>query len=192
MVRCIAYLARAELALQLDDKTAAVADLEAADAVAPKEASLRLRMAFAYERLERLKSAIAQTTLWIDSHEDDARLTDAMGLRCWARALDGTDIALALKDCNAAIKSTDKSSGIFAKLAGSRGLVYLRIGDYERSIADYDTALRSDAKDPWSLYGRGIGKLRKHENAAGNLDIANATAIWPQVGEQFARRGIVP
>jgi tetratricopeptide (TPR) repeat protein len=187
-----ALIARAQLLLQRGDKQRAATDLDAADALAPKESNERYQIAFAYERADRLANAIAQLTLWIESHADDARLPDALNSRCWIRALDGTDLALALKDCNAALKLADKSSALYARVADSRGLVLLRMGDYDKSIADYDASLKIEARDAWSLYGRGIDKLRKHENSAAEADMAQAAAIWPSVADEFKRRGIVP
>jgi tetratricopeptide (TPR) repeat protein len=161
-------------------------------AIVPKEADERYQMARAYERADRLAPAIAQITLWIDSHADDARLPGALNSRCWFRALEGVDLALALKDCNSALKGADKASPFYARVAGSRGLVFLRMGDYDRSIADYDASLKINAKNAWSLYGRGIDKRRKQETSEGDADIARAAALWPQVVEEFKRRGIVP
>jgi predicted aspartyl protease/tetratricopeptide (TPR) repeat protein len=187
-----ALIARAELSLARGDKLAAGADLDAADAVAPKEADVRFEMADDYQRAERLAPAVAQLTLWLDSHANDARVPLALNSRCWWRALDDVDLPLALQDCNSALKKTDKSNPWYGKVADSRGLVFLRMKAYDKSIADYDTSLRIDAKDAWSLYARGVDKLRKQQTAAGNADIARATAVWPQVAEEFKRRGIVP
>jgi tetratricopeptide (TPR) repeat protein len=187
-----ALIARAELSLARGDKLAAGADLDAADAVAPKEADVRFEMADDYQRAERLAPAVAQLTLWLDSHANDARVPLALNSRCWWRALDDVDLPLALQDCNSALKKKDKSNPWYGKVADSRGLVFLRMKAYDKSIADYDTSLRIDAKDAWSLYARGVDKLRKQQTAAGNADIARATAVWPQVAEEFKRRGIVP
>jgi tetratricopeptide (TPR) repeat protein len=185
-------IARAELLLQRGDKDLAAADLDAADAIAAIQADERYKIAYAYGRADRLAPAIAQLTLWIDSHADDARLPEALNSRCWFRALEGADLALALKDCNTAFKRAEKSSPFLAQVADSRGLVYLRMGDYDRSIADYDASLRINPKNAWALYGRGIAKLRKQKTVDGDADIAQATAVWARVPEEFKRRGIVP
>jgi tetratricopeptide (TPR) repeat protein/predicted aspartyl protease len=185
-------IARAKLLLQRGDNDLAVADFDAADAIAPREADERYQMAQAYERADRLAAATAQVTLWIDTHADDARLPEALNMRCWNRALQGADLPLALKDCNAALRRADKSSPFYAEVADSRGLVFLRMGDYDKSIADYDASLKIIAKNAWSLYGRGIDKLRKQKTSDGEADIAQATAVWPRIVEEFKRRGIVP
>jgi tetratricopeptide (TPR) repeat protein len=178
--------------LQTGDNHRAAADLSAADAVAPKQADTRFVMAEMYEHADLLDAAIADFDLWIASHEDDARVPEALNSRCWARALAGTNLPLALKDCNAALKRAAKSSPFYAKVADSRGLVLLRMGEYDKSIADYDASLKINPKNAWSSYGRGIDELRKGKTAEGQADIAAALGIWTHIAEAFDRRGIAP
>ncbi len=185
-------MARADLFIQRGDNLAADKDLDAADATAPKEANERYEMGHANARTDRFAIAVTQFSLWIESHPDDARLPVALNSRCWIRALEGVDLQLALKDCNAASRHAEKSSELYAKVSDSRGLVYLRMGAYDQSIADYDVSLKFNPKNAWSLYGRGMDELRKLQTAAGEADIAQATAIFPQVADEFKRRGIVP
>jgi tetratricopeptide (TPR) repeat protein/predicted aspartyl protease len=185
-------ISRAELLLEGGEKVRAAADLGAADAVAPKEADERYEMAQTYERADLLEAAIAQYDLWIAAHDVDARQPYALNGRCWARALRGIDLALALKDCDAALKRTGRSSPVYERAVNSRGLVLLRMGNYDKSIAAYDTSLKIDPKDAWSWYGRGIDKLREQKSAEGEADIAQARTLWPKVDEEFARRGIAP
>jgi tetratricopeptide (TPR) repeat protein len=66
------------------------------------------------------------------------------------------------------------------------------MGDYKNSIADYDASIKLNPRDAWSLYGRGIDKLRTQQSKAADEDIAQAKAIWPEVVEEFKQRGIVP
>jgi hypothetical protein len=66
------------------------------------------------------------------------------------------------------------------------------MGEYDKSIGDYDASLKINAKNASSLYGRGIDKLREQKTSEGDGDIAQATAMGPQVVEEFKRRGIVP
>jgi tetratricopeptide (TPR) repeat protein len=72
----------------------------------------------------------------------------------------------------------------------SRGFVYLKLGDYDRAIADYDAALKNNPKIAYSLYGRGVAKLKKGDNDSGNSDIAAAKAINPDSAEDFVRYGV--
>jgi tetratricopeptide (TPR) repeat protein/predicted aspartyl protease len=187
-----ALVARAALSLERGDKATAGADLDAADAIAPKEADVRLQMASAYERAGRLPPAVAQLTLWLDSHADDARVPLALNSRCRFRALADLDLPLALKDCNAALRGADKSSPLYSRIADSRGLVFLRMNNYDKSIADYNASLKIDPKDAWSLYGRGIARLRKQEVMTGTADIDSAKSLRPQIADDFRRWGIVP
>ncbi len=187
-----ALIARAEVLIQDGDMALAVSDLDAADSVAPRGAEERYQIGEAYERADRLAPAVAQLTFWIDAHAVDARLPNVLNTRCWLRALEATDLELALKDCNSALRRAAKASAFYAQVSDSRGLVFLRMGEYEKSIADYDASLKINAKNAWSLYGRGIDKQHMHKNAEADADIAEATAVWPGVAEEFKRRGIVP
>ena len=49
-----------------------------------------------------------------------------------------------------------------------------------------------NAKSAWSLYGRGIDKVREHNAAEGQSDMDQAIAIWPQIADEIKRRGITP
>jgi tetratricopeptide (TPR) repeat protein len=185
-------VSRAHLLFQSGERARAAADLDAADAAASKESDLRLQMANAYEALDVLSAAVRQYDLWIEFHPADARYPAALNGRCWARALQGEALPLALKDCNAARRSAEKSSPLLPKVLDSRGLVFLRMGDYGKSIADYDASLKIAPRNAWSLYGRGIDEIREHRVPEGQADLARAEAIWPQVAEEFGRRGITP
>jgi tetratricopeptide (TPR) repeat protein/predicted aspartyl protease len=187
-----ALVSRADLSLQEGDKPHAGADLDSADAVAPKQADVRFEMAHAYERADLSKSAIAQYDLWITWHADDARLPQALNSRCWVRALIDVELPLALKDCNAALRRADKSSPLYARVANSRGLVLLRMGDYDKAISDYDASLKITPKDAWSWYGRGIAKLRQQKTSDGQADLAQATALSPRIADEFRRYGLAP
>jgi tetratricopeptide (TPR) repeat protein len=185
-----ALVSRAELSLQGGDRLRARADLDAADAGASKQADVRFAIARAYQSAGLADAAIAQYDLWVMWHADDARMPEALDSRCWVRALTGVDLVLALKDCNAALRRADKSNPLYARITNSRGLVLLRMGDYDKSISDYDAALKISPKNPWSWYGRGIDKLRKKKISEGQADIAQATSIWPKIAEEFNRHGI--
>jgi tetratricopeptide (TPR) repeat protein len=107
-----------------------------------------------------------------------------MNGRCWARALAGRDLPLALKDCDAALHR-DKSASYF----DSRGMVELRMGEYDRAIADYDQALALAPKMPWSLYGRGLAKHHMND-ASAQSDLDAAIAMDPQLPSRAKELGI--
>jgi predicted aspartyl protease/tetratricopeptide (TPR) repeat protein len=187
-----ALVSRARLLLTSGDVTGATADLDSADRTASKQEDLRYDMAEGYESVDRLSASVQQFDLWIAAHGDDWRIPYALNGRCWARALAGSDLPLALKDCDDALKRAGKGSAFYAKVEDSRGLVFLRLGDYAKSIADYDAAIAIVPKTAWSWYGRGIGKLRQHQTAAGEADIAQAKSLSPTIADKFTRYGLLP
>ena len=58
------------------------------------------------------------------------------------------------------------------------------------AIADIDQALKLRPTLASALYGRGVAKIKKGENADGEADVSAAKAIKPNVAEEFARYGI--
>ena len=79
-----------------------------------------------------------------------------------------------------------------AEVLDSRGLLYLRRGDYAKAIADYDAALSIKPKIAWSLYGRGVAELRGGDKAKGQADIADATALSAELPAKAKLYGVMP
>lgn len=185
-----ALLARASLRAGRHDAGALyAADLDAANRSLPKEADARLHLGRLYEDAGQPAAAVVEYTKWIDSRpREDLRMAGALNSRCWARALTGEALDLAVADCNAALKMRPDT----AAFLDSRGLVHLRKSDYDKAIADYDAALHLQPKSAWSLYGRGLAKLHKGLTADGQTDVAAATALEPKIAEHAARYGITP
>jgi tetratricopeptide (TPR) repeat protein len=79
----------------------------------------------------------------------------------------------------------------FPQIFGYRGLVYLKLGQFDEALADYDVALTL-TKNPnhadW-FYGRGVTKLRKGEAPGGNADIESAKTIKADIAEEYAKYG---
>ena len=185
-------IAHAELSLSRGDRSGGGAELDAADAAAPKEADIRLTLAELYGRADLLDQSLKQFDLWIEFHSVDGRMPEALNGRCWIRALQGTQLPQALKDCNAARGRVDKSNPLLARILDSRALVFLRMNEYEKSMADYDVSLKMNPKSAWGWYGRGIVELRLNKAAAGNTDIEHAKTLAPKVADAFSRYGITP
>jgi predicted aspartyl protease/tetratricopeptide (TPR) repeat protein len=183
-----ALLARAHLRVK-SDVAAATADLEAADRLLAKEAVEHLDIADVYEQADLLPAAVAQFSMWIDTHErTDVRMPNVLNSRCWTRALWGQELDAALADCNGALKLQAENPTFL----DSRGLVYLRLGNYDKSIADYSAALAREPKIAWSRYGRGISRLRKGLTMEGQADIAAATELSPKIAETAGKYGVSP
>ena len=99
-----ALLARAGLRLRNGQLALAAADVDAADAAAPKDSNERRAMALIYERTQHVPKAIIQNDLWIASHPNDTALADALSARCAERAVLREHPDKALEDCDAAVK----------------------------------------------------------------------------------------
>ncbi|HLY51649.1 MAG TPA: tetratricopeptide repeat protein, partial [Steroidobacteraceae bacterium] len=143
-----ALIARAQLRARRGDPAEAISpDLDAADHAAPKGAAVRLELGNLYESIRNYPVAIAQFDGWISAHHaDDVQMARARNERCRARALTGHGLDEALEDCNFAVHRGPKT----ASFHDSRGLVYLRLGQYAKAIADYDAALALNPKIAWS------------------------------------------
>jgi tetratricopeptide (TPR) repeat protein/predicted aspartyl protease len=188
----IARATRASLEIRANDFAAARADLDRADAAAPKEADIRFLLAQQYSSADAQEAVIRQLDFWIEVHESDARIARALDARCRARAWLGQDLAKALADCNRGLRIADKKSDADWQLYDSRGLVRLRMGDFDKAIADYDTSLKARPHAPTALYGRGLAKLKRNQTAEGQADLAEAGKLRPKVAEWFAKHGISP
>ncbi|WP_340317186.1 aspartyl protease family protein [Rhizorhabdus argentea] len=182
-----ARLSRAMLHLVEKDNAAARADLDAASKAAAKEADQRFAFAELYSALEDWSAAIEQLDLWIAIHPVDSRKPVALNERCWARALLNQALPAALEDCNMAIRLRPKTVAFL----DSRGLVRLRMGDFDKAIADYDTVLATQPKLGWSLLGRGLARRRSGKKAEGKADIDAGIAIDPTLAEQAKKYGII-
>jgi len=68
--------------------------------------------------------------------------------------------------------------------------VQLKLGAFDRAIADYGAAVAKNPKDADSLYGRGMAKLKSGDRAGGEADIAAAKAIKPDIAEVYRGYGV--
>jgi tetratricopeptide (TPR) repeat protein len=97
---------------------------------------------------------------------------------------------MALKDCNFAVSHSLKGSN--SEMLDTRGFARLRLGDYDKSIDDYDAALKIKPQLASALYGRGIAKIKKKNVADGEADIASAEKISPKIADRLKAMGILP
>jgi WD40 repeat protein/tetratricopeptide (TPR) repeat protein len=128
-------------------------------------------------------SAAADVSLeWIRIRPDEA---DAWNALCWYRAILG-QLQDALANCNRAIDLNPND----AAARDSRGFTYLKLGEFGKSIADYDIALNIRPTSEYSLYGRGLAKRGKGDVAAGEADIKAAEDRNPDIAEKFVGLGV--
>lgn len=185
-----ALMSRAEMSIGAKRVAEAITDLGAVDKIAAKQSDVRFEMGFAYERAEQLALAIAQFDLWLAAHGDDARRFYAFQGLCHGRGMLGQELPAALKDCNEAVSLSDKKKNPIA--LANRALVHLRLGNFDKAIADYDGSLRMEPNKPGPLYGRGLAKLKKNQRAAGEADIAEAVKNGANVADEYKQIGLVP
>ena len=184
-----ALMDRAQLRINMRNIPEARVDLDAVDRIAAKQADVRLGLAFGYMNADS-PAAIAQYDLWIAAHGEDSRMANALSGRCRARALLGQDLSAALKDCNAAIS---RSGGLQTPdFLDNLALVRLRLGDYDKAIGDYDAALKIRPNSAWTLYGRGLAKLKNNDRSDGDADIEEAVSIAPGIAEAYTKIGLAP
>lgn len=187
-----AYLPRAEIRLREKNISGALEDLDAVDRLSPKQSDLRYVLAERYEAADRFSQAIAQFDLWIQNHPDDSRIVMALEARCRASAVQNEDLAGGLADCNRALHLGDKKNPNYGHLFAERGMLELRQANYEKSVADFSSALKTLPKDAAAFYGRGVAKIREGKKAEGLSDIDEAAKIAPGIVDSYKKRGLAP
>ncbi|MEI9963917.1 MAG: tetratricopeptide repeat protein [Caulobacteraceae bacterium] len=180
-----ALMERGRLRLTEKDEPGAKADFDAAARIDP---TLGLQIANTYTYGGAFEDAIATYDAWIGAHPKDPGRPTWLNDRCWSRALWGQELDRALIDCDAAIKASPRVPAY----RDSRGLVHLRLGQFDDAIADYDAVLKAQPKLAWSLYGRGLAKLRLGKTADGQADINAAIALEPKLPDEAKRFGVAP
>jgi len=130
------------------------------------------------------REAIRLDSIPIDSGQKEVPLYND---RCWARAVAKIDLDAALADCNEALRLRPD----FVPALDSRAFVHMRGERFREAIADYDAAIMGSPQNPWSLYGRGIAKLRLGDTVGAQTDIAASKAVQ-DVAPEFAAYGFTP
>jgi tetratricopeptide (TPR) repeat protein len=130
------------------------------------------------------REAIRLDSIPIDSGEREVPLYND---RCWARAVAMIDLDAALADCNEALRLRPD----FVPALDSRAFVHMRGGRFRDAITDYDAAIKGSPRDPYSLYGRGIAKLRVGDTAGAQTDIAASKDVQ-DVAPEFTAYGLTP
>ncbi len=112
----------------------------------------------------------------------DPNNVELLNNRCWARAVNDDDLDLALADCNAALAREPRYSAVL----DSRGLVYLKRGEYARALADYEAALAIEPNNGHYLYGRGLTHRAMGSKDLADADIRQAETMEPGIGAHYA------
>lgn len=180
----IILMSRGALHLQDKDMTLARADF---DAAAKLDRNLMVTIGDLYTHEGAYAEAVAEFDVWLSGLPHGQNGVTAFNDRCWARAIWNRDLDMALADCNEAVKLQPNNLSI----RDSRGLVYLRLGRYDEAIRDYDFIINEQPKKAWSLYCRGVAKLKAGKVAQGQADMSAATGISPEVADRAKRFGLL-
>jgi len=103
--------------------------------------------------------------------------------RCGARTAAGQDLHAALSDCDESLRLQPRQTLALSR----RGFIHLKLANVAEAIADFDAALSIDAKDAWSLYGRGLARSQQGDLAGSQSDIAAAEKVLPGIGMAVTR-----
>ena len=71
----------------------------------------------------------------------------------------------------------------------SRALAFLKLGEPDRAIADYDASLNFDPRSAAALFGRGVAKQMQRVGS-GASDMAAAANINSAVAHEFEKYGV--
>jgi len=165
------------------DYDRAVADYTMSPRLAPRDIIALQNRGHAYQAKQDYDRAIAD---YSEAIRIEPKFAWAFNDRCYARAIAGRELQEALADCNEALRLIPNDTHTF----DSRGLAYLRLGEFDKAITDYNAVLKFSPQQAGSLYGRGLAKQKKGDNAGGDADIMAAKAIRADIVEEFARYGI--
>jgi tetratricopeptide (TPR) repeat protein len=160
-----------------------IADYSQALRLVPQDLITLQNRGHAYQAKQDYEHAIAD---YSEAIRVGPAFAPAYNDRCYARALAGRELEQAIADCNEALRLVPNDSHTL----DSRGLTYLRHGELAHAIADYDAALRINPRQGASLYGRGLAKRKMGDNQAGDIDVAAAKNLAPNIEDEFARYGV--
>ena len=184
-----AYLNRGTDHLYKGDLDRAMADSTTATELDPKAADAYVQRGMVYRAKGDLRPALAEfnkaveiTTAVVVTNMKDAV---AYAIRCWARAVPGQDLSLALADCDESIRLAPRYYSL-----DSRGLVFMKLGRFEEAMADYNAALAISPNFAHALYGRGLAKRGAGDQHGGEEDIATARTLQPWIASLYAAYGM--
>lgn len=183
-----ALITRGEIRLMRRNESGASEDFDAAIRSAPNDTDVQGDIAEAYMMTGRFARAIGYFDTWIAAHPRDEQLPVRLTQRCRARAMVNQELELALADCNNALKKQSKDS----IMLDNRALVYLRLGNYDKAIADYNASIKLQPKNPWTLYGLGLAQSHKGLQAESNKNMQAALQLGPAVADAYKRVGLGP
>lgn len=180
-----ALLARASLEFDAARPAAAEADMARAAGMAKEDSGVGLEVAGLYEHAGLYPQSIAAYDRWIAGHPRDGLMAEALAGRCRARALARTELDLAGKDCDAAVRARRADGQILA----SRSLAHVARGEFDLAIADADAALKTGDRPFWAFEARGLAELGLGQQQPAAADLAAAADLDAKQAERVRKLG---
>lgn len=164
----------------------AIADFDEAIRLEPKFGPAFIARGVEYLDKKEYDRAIADYTQALLTKPVERTVAYAFTDRCWARFLVGRDLQDALADCTKALDLRPND----ARTLNARGFTYLKLGEFDRSIADFDAALTVNSKMAVSFYGRGLARRGAGDGQAADKDMEMARTIRADIADAVAEYGV--
>lgn len=178
-----ALVNRAAILSTRGDHDAALKDAEAALKLDPDNVLAYYNRGYAHFAKHQYDEAIAD---YSEAVRRDHTLVWGYANRCLTRTIVGHDLADALADCDRALALQPGN----LETRETRGFIFLKRGQPERALEEYDAVLLADPNRPLALFGRGMARRATGHAALGLSDERAARALLPTVGREFARYGL--
>ncbi len=160
----------------------AIADYNEAIRLDRNNVTTILHRGYASYQNKEYDRAIADYTEALAMQPRGQSIASAFTGRCWARFAVGRDLQDALADCTSALNLLPNDTSTL----NARGFTYLKLGEFDRAIADFDAVLAINARSAMSLYGRGLARQKTGDSLAAGKDLEMAKSIWGDVAKVFA------
>lgn len=183
---------RASTFMALKDYPRAIADLNALirDHDDPRMGGShrhsRGRAYFATNQLQAASRDFAEVLLLVRDPKHPVRQS-ALTYQCLALARLGQGRE-SVQACDTAIAEQPQS----VTPREARGQANLILRRFDAALADFDAVLAQSPDRATSLYGRGLARVAKGQNASGRDDLATAVALYPRVVDGYRALGLGP
>jgi tetratricopeptide (TPR) repeat protein len=165
--RARAFALRADLHLEASDPATALADLDAAEELDPLRARIHVDRARAHLIVDDVQAGIAALTRATELEPEDAALR---ALLAGVRLFRADDTAGAIADFDRVIELAP------AGYHAARGIAYMKAGEHELALADFDAAIRDQPEfaHAYVLRSQMLLALGREAEALASLDRALA------------------
>ena len=90
--------------------------------------------------------------------------------------------------CTGIIKSGSETSKAVAIAHNNRGNAYVRNGDFDRAIEEYDQAIKANSKYAKAFNNRGVAYQKKADYDRAIADLDESIRLWADYAGAFANR----